>query len=232
MGKEIESLAIEKKIQITNIFDIDTPLSIDAQYDFDVAIDFSVADSVLSNVKILSQLKKNIVIGTTAWYGDVKQIEQICVTQKIGCIWSSNFSIGMQIFFRTLEKTAKLVNNFDLYDVFISDIHHKNKLDSPSGTAKQLAKIIVDNTDNKNTILTEAINRKILSNELHISSLRGGSICGTHTVFFDSEADTVELTHRAKSRRGFAEGALLAANWINNKIGFYHFDDILFEHFI
>ena len=229
MGKEIETVAKENNIIITNIFDVDTQLSENSQYDFDIAIDFSVPSSVLNNVKILAKHKKNIVIGATGWYSQIDEIKQIILENKIGCIWSANFSIGMQIFFKTLTVTTKLANHFKLYDTFISDIHHKNKIDSPSGTATRLGKIILENSNEKTTILTEQINRKISSEELHIAALRGGSIFGTHTVYFDSVADTIELTHRAKSRRGFAEGAVEAAKWISSKKGFYCFDDVLFQ---
>jgi 4-hydroxy-tetrahydrodipicolinate reductase len=250
MGKEIEVVAKEKSILITNIFDIDSQLQVNNDleknnleknnfeknnfennnYDFDVAIDFSTPSSVLDNVKLLAKLKKNIVIGATGWYAQIDEIKKIVLENDIGCIWSSNFSIGMQIFFRTLTVTTKLANQFKLYDTFIGDIHHRNKVDSPSGTATRLANIIVENSDEKNTILCEQINRKISSEELHIAALRGGSIFGTHTVYFDSIADTIELIHRAKSRRGFAEGAIEASKWIHNKKGFYCFDDILFEN--
>ena len=229
MGKTIEILAKEKQITITNIFDINSKINPDIVYDFDVAIDFSIPDAVLENVRTISNMKKNIVIGTTAWYEKMEQIQQLCLQNEIGCIWASNFSIGMQIFFNILSKTSQLMNKFDLYDVFINEIHHKDKSDSPSGTARTLGNIIIDNLDSKEVILNEQINRKIKSNELHISSLRGGSIFGTHTVYFDSVADTIELTHRAKKRDGLAEGALFAANWILDKKGFYCFDDILFE---
>lgn len=229
MGKEIEIAAKEKNILITNIFDIDTPLSANTQYDFDIAIDFSTPNAVLDNVKLLAKLKKNIVIGATGWYAKIDEIKKIILENEIGCIWSSNFSIGMQIFFKTLTVATQLASQFKLYDTFISDIHHRNKVDSPSGTATRLANIIVENSNVKNTILTEQINRKISSEELHIAALRGGSIFGTHTVYFDSIADTVELTHRAKSRRGFVEGAIEAAKWIYNKKGFHCFDDILFD---
>ena len=233
MGKEIEIVAKEKNILITNIFDIDSPLSENSNdYNFDVAIDFSTPNSVLDNAKLLAKLKKNIVIGTTAWYAQIDEIRKICLENEIGCIWSSNFSIGMQIFFRTLATTTKLANQFKLYDTFIGDIHHRNKVDSPSGTATRLANIIIANSTEKNTLLCEQINRKISSEELHIAALRGGSIFGTHTVYFDSLSDTIELTHRAKSRGGFAEGAIEAAKWICDKKGFHCFDDVLFESMI
>ncbi|MPM89644.1 4-hydroxy-tetrahydrodipicolinate reductase [bioreactor metagenome] len=227
MGKEIETVAQLNNIKITNIFDIDNPIA-DNSYDFDVAIDFSTPQSVINNVKLLAKLKKNIVIGTTSWYENSEEVKNICLENEIGCIWSSNFSIGMQIFFRILTETTKLCDNFNLYDMFISDIHHSNKIDSPSGTAVKLANIIIQNSKQKQKILTEQINRKINSDELHVSAIRGGSITGTHTVYFDSNADTIELTHRAKNRRGFAEGAIIAANWIYNKKGFYCFENVLF----
>jgi 4-hydroxy-tetrahydrodipicolinate reductase len=229
MGKEIEIIAKNKGIIISNIFDIDSKINCNQKYDFDVAIDFSTSIAVLDNLECLAKFGKNMVIGTTGWYEKIDDIKKIVNENNIGCIWSSNFSIGMQLFFRIIAETTKLSDQFKLYDTFISEIHHTNKIDSPSGTAKRLGNIIIENSNSKHTILNDNINRKISSKELHISSLRGGTINGIHTVYFDSIADTIELTHRAKSRTGFAEGAVVAAEWLNNKKGFYCFDNILFD---
>ena len=134
----------------------------------------------------------------------------------------------MQVFYKIIQEASKLFNNFDFYDSFISEIHHNNKTDSPSGTALSLANIIIKNIASKKTIIDENINRKILSSELHVSSLRGGNIFGQHNVYFDSEADTIQLIHNAKNRTGFAMGTILAAKFIYNKKGFYNLEDILF----
>jgi 4-hydroxy-tetrahydrodipicolinate reductase len=228
MGKEIENVCKKQNIFISNIFDIDNPLDINKNYDFDVAIEFSTPSAVVDNVKILAKQKKNIVIGTTNWSDKIGLVKQIANDNNIGIVWASNFSIGMQIFFKLVQTSSQLFNKFNEYDSFISEIHHTNKIDSPSGTALSIANIMIDNINSKQKLLTENINRKISPDELHISSLRGGNICGQHNVYFDSEVDTIQLIHNAKNRNGFATGAVFAAKFIYNKSGFYNFEEILF----
>ncbi len=226
MGKAIEKVAQKNNIEVTNIFDIDSPINANMQYDFDVAIDFSMPEAVIDNIKILSKLNKNIVIGTTGWYDKIDEISELCQSTGNGIIWASNFSVGMQIFFKLVKEAASLTNNLENYDIFMSEIHHKNKIDSPSGTAKNIANIILDNNQRKTKIITDTLNRKIESEELHISSVRGGDIFGRHTVFIDSAEDTIEIQHNAKNRNGFAEGAVFAAKWIYGKKGFFNFSEV------
>lgn len=230
MGKEIERIALEQNIEITDIFDIDAPISDTSKYNFDVAIDFSYPDAVLSNLSAVAKLNKNLVIGTTGWIQHIDKIKEIVENSQIGVIWGSNYSIGMQIFFQTVRQAAKLLNTTTDYDIMLSEMHHKRKIDSPSGTALTIGKIITEEYNSKENILVETSHKRINPNELHITSLRGGEIAGTHTVYIDSSADTIELTHRAKNRTGFAKGAILAAKWIHNKKGFYNFES-LFEKF-
>lgn len=226
MGKEIEKAANEQDISITNIFEIDNKLSLTENYDFDVAIDFSFPSSVLENVEKLAKLKKNIVLGTTGWNEHFELIKNIVEREEIGLVYSSNFSLGMQIFKQITKKAAELVNNFDDYDIFLQEIHHKRKKDSPSGTALNLADIIIEKVIRKEKIQKDTLARSIQSDELHVSSLRGGEITGTHTIFIDSSADTIELTHRAKNRSGFAKGAIYAAKWIYGKKGMFDFEGL------
>jgi 4-hydroxy-tetrahydrodipicolinate reductase len=229
MGKEIELIAKEKNIIVANVFDIDTPINKNVEYDFDVAIEFSSPAVVLSNVKLLASKGKNIIIGTTGWYDRIDEVKKIANDYDVGIIWSSNFSIGMQIFYKIVNEASKLIGKFEQYDSFITEFHHTNKSDSPSGTAISLANIMLLNLQYKDKILTESIKHKIAPNELQIASIRGGKIFGEHTIYFDSEVDTIELKHNAKSRKGFAAGAILAANYIFNKKGFHNFENILFE---
>lgn len=229
MGKEIQKIAIDNKYFITDIFEIDKKISVSKQYEFDVAIDFSFPESVRENIEILSNLKKNIVIGTTGWYNQIDDIKKIVELNNIGCIYSSNFSIGIQIFQRIIELSSKLTNKITGYDIFINELHHKRKKDSPSGTALTLANIILKNFKSKKEIFTDKCNNKISPEQLHVSSVRGGELPGTHTVYLDSFSDTIELTHRAKNRTAFAEGALSAAQWIFNNKGFFTFEQMLNE---
>ena len=133
----------------------------------------------------------------------------------------------MNIYLAIVEHASKIMDKFDYYDVGGVEYHHNKKADSPSGTAKTIANILTNNIRRKDTIVYEMINRQIQPNELHFASVRVGSIPGTHTVTFDSSADTIELTHTARSREGFALGAVLAAEWINGKKGFYDIHDLV-----
>lgn len=226
MGKEIKLQAEQLGYSITNIFDIDSQLEI-KEYDFDVALDFSTAEAILTNLNILAEIKKNVVIGTTNWEKYFEDAKSITKKGGIGLIYSSNFSIGMQKFFKIIEHTAMLFNKFNDFDFMVHELHHKRKIDSPSGTAMTIGKILLNELDEKLEIETETSHKKISSNALHISSTRGGEIAGTHIVYIDSIAETIELTHRAKNRIGLARGALFAANWIFNKKGFFNFADVI-----
>ncbi len=227
MGKEIHKFAQSKGYEITNIFEMDNPISLKGNFDFDVAIDFSYPEAVINNVNTIADLGKNIVIGTTGWYDKIQIVKNIAEQMSIGVIYASNFALGSNLFIRIVDLASKIINKFDSFDIFINEIHHKNKKDSPSGTALFLADLILKNIERKKTILNEPINKRISPEQLHIASLRGGSIIGIHNIFIDSEAETIELTHRAKNRLAFAEGALLAANWIIGKKGFYNFSELI-----
>ena len=227
MGKEIEKLAGEQNIEIAGIFDIDNKLSRSEDYDFDVAIDFSLPEAVIENIEILADKGKSIVVGTTGWYDKMDYVKKIVEDSGIGLVYGSNFSLGMNMFFRIIGEAAKLMSKVDGYDIFMHEIHHIRKKDSPSGSATTLAEIIMNEIKNKTKMQTEAVHRRIEEGELHVSSTRGGNVTGTHTVYLDSAADILELTHRARNRSGFAMGSLLAAKWIHGKKGFHVFSNVL-----
>jgi len=222
MGKEVELLALEKGFTITNIFDIHNPLSYEEQYNFDVAIEFTTPESVLENVKLLARLKKNIVIGTTGWYDKISEVKEIVETESIGAIYSPNFSIGVAILFAIINEASKIINHFEDYDIIVEEIHHKHKKDYPSGTALKIAKVILQNVGRKKRITTDLLpdNGEVL----RIASLRVGETFGVHKILIDSAFDTIEITHTSKNRKGFALGALIAAQIIFNKKGFYEFN--------
>jgi len=228
MGQEIESLCPTENIDVTYIFDIDTPIIADQEYKFDTAIEFSSPCSVVENIKTLAEMGKTIVCGTTGWYDKIDYVKEIISANGVGFVYATNFSIGMRLFFKVIEDAAKQLNAFTEYDVMLHEMHHKRKMDSPSGTALSLAEILVRHIDSKSEINTDKIDGCIPENTLHVSSTRGGEITGTHTVYFDSAADTIELTHRAKNRSGLALGALKAVELIDGKKGFYEFGDLLF----
>lgn len=227
MGRVIEKLAKDKGYTITDIFDTDNPLEANANYDFDVAIDFTFPDTVANNIKLLSEQGKSVVVGTTGWYDRKDELTDIVTKNGTGLVWGSNFSVGVQMYFKIVKYASKLVNFLDSYDVMVNEMHHKRKRDSPSGTAEIMAKIITSNIDRKTGTEFNAINGEVDNSKLHVSSTRGGEITGIHTMYIDSLADSIEITHTAKNRTGFALGSLLAANWVQDKKGFYSFNEIL-----
>jgi 4-hydroxy-tetrahydrodipicolinate reductase len=229
MGHMVEQHAKSKKIEVGEIIDIDNPLDASKEYSFDVAIDFSLPAGLKKNIEVLSKLGKNVVIGTTGWADQKDAIEKMVLDSGICCVYGSNYSIGMNMLFKITKQAAAMLNNIDDYDIMVHELHHHRKVDSPSGTAVSLANIILEANKNKTEIEPDTVHGKIDPNQLHVSSTRGGEIAGTHTIYIDSIAETLELTHRAKSRDGFALGALAAAEWIGNKKGFYDFQNIVNE---
>jgi len=229
MGKEIERLALEQGYVITDIFDFHTPIKADVEYDFDVAIDFTYPQAVFDNTRKLAKQGKNIVLGTTGWYSEKDKLSMLVESNNIGLVWGSNFSIGMQMFFRLTKVLGKLANKVPEYDVFLHEYHHTQKKDSPSGTALSLANILLGELERKDKIETGRVDGEIASNALHLSSTRGGSIPGTHTITVDSKSDFLEISHIARNREGFASGSLVAADWIWQKKGFFDFNETLDE---
>ena len=233
MGHEIEKAAKAKGITVQSVININDKnakykeINEESLKDVDVCIDFTTPDSVVENIRKIASLKKNIVVGTTGWYDKLDEVKGIVNSNNVGFIYATNFSVGVNIFFKIVEAAAKLINKVDEYDVFGYEMHHKNKVDSPSGTAKSIGNILIKNIQRKNKLVFDKLDRKIEPNELHFASVRSGSIPGTHSVGFDSSADTIELKHTARNREGFALGALMAAQWINNKKGFYDINDML-----
>lgn len=195
--------------------------------DAQIAIDFSHPSVVLHNVEKAASLGKNIVVGTTGWESDEEAIKKIITHYQIGLLYSPNFSIGVHLFLKTLKEAANLIAKQGGYDVGGFEIHHSEKADSPSGTAKAITTTLLSSFKEKKRVCYEKANGKIAKDELHFSSLRLGENPGTHSVLFDSPYDTITLTHAAKNRQGFAMGAIQAAEWLNGKTGFYTLEDIL-----
>jgi 4-hydroxy-tetrahydrodipicolinate reductase len=180
----------------------------------DVAIEFSQPDAVLANIEAAARVGVHMVVGTTGWAGQRARVEQIVLNSGIGLVYGANFSLGMNLFFEVVSHSARLIGMLPQYDAFISEEHHRAKRDAPSGTALNLLDLMRPHLGNPNP---------------NIASIRAGSIPGTHVIGYDSEADTILLEHRARSRQGFAEGAVLAARWIAGKKGFYDFRQIFRE---
>jgi 4-hydroxy-tetrahydrodipicolinate reductase len=227
MGLEIERLAPTRNAEVTARFTSRNPIDRSQVPEFDVAIEFTRPDSVIENIRTLAALGTPIVVGTTGWADRMGVVEEIVGAEDGRLIHASNFSVGVNIFLRIVREAARRFDAVAMYDAALHEVHHVRKADSPSGTALTIARIMIEELERKSTILTETSHGPIAADALHVTSSRVGETVGTHTVTFDSPADTIELTHRARNRSGFALGALLAAEWIvHQPPGVYRFEEI------
>ena len=235
MGHEIERVAKLKGIEVKSTIDLQNPEAMHKEINkeslagVDVVIDFTAPSAVVENVRRVSKLGKNMVVATTGWYEYIDEVKKIVNESKIGFVYSSNFSIGVSAYLKIIEAAARIFNKITDYDAYGFELHHNQKVDSPSGTAKSIAEVLIKNIDRKKKLAFDRMERRITPDELHFASLRAGSIPGTHIVGFDSEADTIEIKHTARSRAGFTFGALMAAEWISGKKGFHTMDDFVNE---
>jgi 4-hydroxy-tetrahydrodipicolinate reductase len=235
MGKEIDGLiAKSKEHRVVSISYKNRSDGIDSKglMDADVAIDFTAPDIVMENMSTVISLVIPLVVGTTGWYDKMSEVKNLVSRNKGGLIYGQNFSIGANIFFALTAYAGSLVHRFEGYDVFGIETHHSGKKDSPSGTARKLAEVLLAHYPRKKILQTETLQRKITESELHFASVRGGRNFGRHEIVFDSPADEIRLIHQAWGRRGFAEGALLAAEFIQKKKGIYDFSDVFAEEFL
>jgi 4-hydroxy-tetrahydrodipicolinate reductase len=224
MGREIDAVARQQGDTIARVFEIDDPVRPEMLADVDICIDFTTPEAAVTNIRTAIQARRDIVVGTTGWHDHLPEFQNL--VKDSGLLYSSNFSLGMNYFFRIVRRTAELMNGAGEYDPYIHEMHHRQKVDSPSGSALTLARILLDQLDRKQEILARPPDGKIDPQMLHVTSTRVGAVTGTHTVGFDSEADLIELTHVAKSRRGFALGAVRAARWLHGRKGIYTMDDV------
>ncbi len=193
----------------------------------EVIIDFSLPGAVSENVRQYGQMKSSAVIGTTGWYGEMDQVAQLVKNSGIGVIWSGNFSLGVNLFFQLIRSAGEIINRFDEYDITIHELHHRHKADSPSGTAEMIGHILLNALDRKKQVVSAGPATKPAEEKLLISSVRCGHIPGVHQVIIDGESDTITLEHSARNREGFAAGAIMAAEWIVERKGFYNIDDMM-----
>ena len=210
MGRMVEEAAARDGAEVICVIDPAAGSRGELE-DADVAVDFSEPGAVVDNVRAVAAARISMVVGTTGWYDRVDEVRSIVDESGIGFVYGSNFSVGVNLMFKITEYAAELFSRFSYYDPFIEEAHHKFKKDAPSGTAIFLRRIVDSH----------------YPGETPTSSTRAGYIPGTHTVGFDSEADTLALTHTARNRAGFADGALLAARWIKGRKGFYEFSQAI-----
>jgi 4-hydroxy-tetrahydrodipicolinate reductase len=225
MGKEIEAIALQRnhtivlKVGQTNA----TTFSIDELKQADVAVEFSTPHTVITNINKCFEAQVPIVVGTTGWYDQFSEIENNCVQKNGTLFYASNFSLGVNLFMKVNSYLAELMNKYDTYNVEMEEIHHIHKLDKPSGTAITLANQIIEKLDRKTnwSIDTKA------TNTLFIEDKREGEVPGTHIIKYKSEVDDIEIMHKAHNRKGFALGAVVAAEFLKGKKGIFTMKDLL-----
>jgi len=210
MGHMLEQFASEYGFEVAARIDLGERPSLGG---IDVAVEFTTPGAVLSNVEWLASAGIPMVVGTTGWSADFERVKDIVAQHDTGLIWSPNFSIGVNIFARIVETAATLMKDESEYGAWAWEMHHATKKDAPSGTLLKLV---------------EEMRSAGFVREISVSSNRAGRVPGTHEIGFDSAADTITLRHTARSREGFARGALRAAQWIRGRKGVYQFTDVLF----
>lgn len=220
MGKVIEKIALERGHEI--VLKKSSQDSFEGLNNADVAIDFSIPDAAVQNITACLKNNTPIVSGTTGWLNDYHKMVNLCKENNGAFIYGSNFSLGVNLFFELNDYLAKMLAKFSQYDVSMEEIHHTQKLDKPSGTAISLANAIINHTS-KNSWSIE--NPK--PDDLFIDVKRIDAVPGTHSVFYQSVVDTIEIKHIAHNREGFAFGAVLAAEWIVGKKGVFTMKDVL-----
>lgn len=233
MGQAIDALAEEQGVEIISRIDPKEAkaewrsLSSEAVDGADVCIDFTQPNKVVSNIEFLTNLGKPVVIGTTGWSGEMERVKSLVANREIALFYSDNFSIGMNLFKMIVGEAAAIIDSWPHYDVALTEWHHRHKLDSPSGTARAIAEILLDKVERKKRVVTESLQRKPEEEELHLQSIRCGAIPGRHQVIIDSPADSITIEHSARNRDGFAIGALVAAKWLVGKRGIFSMKDLL-----
>jgi 4-hydroxy-tetrahydrodipicolinate reductase len=223
MGKTIERFALQRGHLITVRIDKDNTDDIysEAFKSSDIAIEFSIPDTAFRNVSTALKLGVPVVCGTTGWLDKLDEVKQLCQKQKLAFIYSSNYSLGVNIFFYVNRKLAEVMKNYPEYAVSIEEIHHIHKKDAPSGTAVTLAEDILGQINLKKWSLEDE------TDSLHISAVRDGEVPGTHSVMYENNIDRLTIRHEAKSRDGFALGAVIAAEFACGKQGFYTMREVL-----
>ncbi|HLD18676.1 MAG TPA: 4-hydroxy-tetrahydrodipicolinate reductase [Candidatus Nanoarchaeia archaeon] len=237
MGKEIEKVLKSRKHEIVAIIDpsesntTHKTITAEALRDAEVVFEFTHPSQAVKNIEAIAALGKNVVVGTTGWHDQIKNVENAVLKNNIALIYGTNFSLGVNMFYRIVETAADLVNKTEEYDVYGMEMHHVGKADSPSGTAKSIAEILLNNIRRKKRVVYDKLDKKIAPDEIHFTSVRAGSLPGTHIVGFDSKQDKIELRHDAKGREGFALGAVLAGEWLAGKRGLFTVSDFMNKYF-
>jgi len=218
MGRMIEGIAMSRGHEVILKLDENNNsnfegITADNFTGIDVAIDFSIPDAAVENIERIAALKVNQVIGTTGWLDRMDHVKNVVAKSGIGLVWSPNYSVGVNAFFRIVAEASKLLSGAPEYEAWAWEIHHSAKKDAPSGTLLKLV---------------DEMRKAGYKSNIDVGSNRAGKVPGTHEIGFDSAADTITLRHTARSREGFALGAVRAAEWVLGKSGFHEFGDTLF----
>ena len=213
MGKEIEKISLLRGHEL--IYKIDKESQVKNIYDADVAINFSTPETAVQNITLGLKSSVPVVSGTTGWLSDLNKIKELSQEKNTSFLYSSNFSLGVNLFFELNNKLAVIMKKYNQYDLKIEEIHHTQKIDKPSGTAISLAEDIIQNGNYDRWTMDDK------KNTIKIDSKRIDKVPGTHIVNYFSEIDSIEIKHTANNRKGFALGAVLAAEWIINKKGIF-----------
>lgn len=232
MGKTIEQVIIDQnqgdeivlRIGEENLHD----LTISNLKKADVAIEFTRPDAAIANINLCFDAGIPVVVGTTAWLDKLEEVKKVCAEKNGGLFYAPNFSIGVNIFFEINRRLAAIMNTQPQYDVTIEEIHHTEKLDAPSGTAIRAAEVIIGEIKSKSKwVLANPWATPSEPSRLLITAKREPHVPGTHIVTYSSEVDEIQVIHQAKTRRGFAEGAVMAARWMVARRGVYEMKDLL-----
>lgn len=226
MGHEIEKIAIDRGHTIVSIIDMNNVSDFDsaAFKSADVAIEFSTPASALDNYRKAFAAGVPVVAGTTGWLEHIDEVKNACEKDGKTFFYASNYSLGVNIFFAVNKYLAKIMNDYPNYNVRMEEVHHIHKLDAPSGTAITLAEGVVENIDRKDQWTLE---NEVKDSDLAIHCIREGEVPGIHEIIYESEADIISIKHDAKSRKGFALGAVVAAEFTKGKKGFLGMKDML-----
>lgn len=224
MGKMIEQIAKERGHQIAGVVDINDSLENVSKEDVDVAIDFTIPSSIMNNIKICLDKDIPLVVGTTGWYDNLSEIQARVEKEDKSFFYSPNFAIGVYLFRQMNKYLAKMMDSYNNYTPSVTEIHHIHKLDAPSGTAITIANELLQEYSWKKEWKLDAQEG---DSEMKIVAIREGEEFGTHIVTYESQEDVIEIKHKAKSRRGLALGAVMAAEFLQGKRGFYTMKDLI-----
>ena len=227
MGKTIEGLSAEMGFEVVEIYNSLNPFLQSSSSNADVAIEFSIPELAVNHILHAHKIGLPIVVGTTGWYDKFEEVKKQTIDKNGSLFFASNFSVGVNIFFQINTLLAKLMNQHPQYMANMQEIHHTEKKDAPSGTAISLANQICSVNQHYDKWILKSMDKSVVNDELSIEALREPHVPGTHTIKWESPIDFIEIKHEAKSRLGFAQGAVYAAKFLMGKKGVFSMNDLL-----